>query len=138
MPRLSVQSALACSTADALWQRQTSHGQRRRFARAQRVLDRTDALDEHRRRREIVVSKCIGELQIGVRRQIEQPLEPQVRQRTIDALANQHRLLRVARDARAQDLELRLRAGVQASLHLTERRTRLFQCCARDLDQADR
>ena len=101
----------------------------------QRLLDGADPLDERRRRRERLVGQCVGQLQIGVRGQIEQPLEAQVGQRTIDALANQHRLLGVAIDARAQDLEFRLSAGAEPRLYLPQRRAGLFQCGGRNVDQ---
>ena len=74
-----------------------------------------------------IVAEAVGELQRIVGRQVEHLLQAQERHVAIRALSDQDRRLVVARHAGAQDLELRLRAGIESGLRLLQCRAGLVQ-----------
>ena len=93
----------------------------------QAAFDSGHRLDEGLRRAQPLVVEPLGQLQLGLGRQIEQLLETQQGHVLVDARANHQRQLVVTGHTRPQDLELRLDAGVEAGLHLAQRRVGLLE-----------
>ena len=94
-----------------------------------------DQPGRERRRRQLGIVQRHRQLQIGVSRQIEQLLQPQIGDLAVGALADHQRRQVVAADPRPQQLELRLRAGVEADLRLPQRHFGLADRFERDVDQ---